>query len=80
MVEANLQTWGLSAQLLLLSSKASSYRLDLQVLLLTEDGNALLGSLVSDQGASSNDEIMSGRIELVDKVDDKEEVVGALER
>ena len=80
MVEANLQTWGLSAQLLLLSSKASSYRLDLQVLLSTEDGNALLGSLVSDQGASSNDEIMSGRIELVDKVDDKEEVVGALER
>ena len=80
MVEANLQTWGLSAQLLLLSSKASSYRLDLQVLLSTEDSNALLGSLVSDQGASSNDEIMSGRIELVDKVDDKEEVVGALER
>ena len=79
MVEANLQTWGLSAQLLLLSGEASSYRFDLQVLLLTEDGNTLLGSLVSDQGVSSDNEIVCGRIESVDKAEDKEEVVGALE-
>ena len=77
MVESNLQTWGSSAQLLILSSKVSSYRLDLQVLLTKEDGDVLFGSLVSDQGVSSDDEIMSGRIESVDQVED-EEVVEAL--
>ena len=78
MVEANLQTWGSSAQLLLLSSEVSSYRLDLQVLLSVEDGDALLGTLVSDQGVSSDNEIVAGIIESVDRAED-EEVVGALE-
>ena len=77
MVESNLQTWGSSAQLLILSSEVSSYRLDLQVLLTNEDGNILFGSLVSDQGVSSDDEIVSGRIESVDRAED-EEVVEAL--
>ena len=77
MVESNLQTWGSSAQLLILSGKASSYRLDLQVPLTNEDGDVLFGSLVSDQGVSSNDEIVSRKIESVDEVED-EEVVGAL--
>ena len=77
MVESNLQTWGSSAQLLILSGKASSYRLDLQVPLTNKDGNTLFGSLVSDQGASSNNEIVSGRIESVDQAED-EEVVEAL--
>ena len=77
MVESNLRTWGLSAQLLILSGEVSSYQLDLQVPLTNKDGNALFRSLVNDQGASSNDEIISGRIELVDWVEN-EEVVGAL--
>ena len=77
MVESNLRTWGLSAQLLILSGEASSYRLDLQVPLTNEDGNVLFGSFVSDQGVSSDDKIMSGRIESVDWVED-EEVVEAL--
>ena len=72
MVEANLQTWRSSGQLLLLSGEASSYRLDFQVLLSVEDGDALLGTLVSDQGVSSNDKIMSGRIEVVDRMEDEE--------
>ena len=58
MVELNLRTWGSSAQLLILSSKASSYRLDLQVPLSNEDSDVLFGSLASDQGISSNDEIV----------------------
>ena len=62
MVEPNLRTWGSLAQLLLLSREVSSYWLNLQVPLTTEDGDALLGSLVSDQGVSSDDEIMSRRI------------------
>ena len=66
-----------SAQLLILSGKVSSYRLDLQVPLTNEDGNVMFGSLISDQGVSSDDEIVSGRIESVDWVED-EEVVGAL--
>ena len=77
MVESNLRTWGSSAQLLILSGEVSSYRLDLQVPLTSEDGNVLFGSLVSDQGASSDNEIMSGRIKLVDRADD-EEVVNCL--
>ena len=77
MVESNLRTWGSSAQLLILSGEVSSYRLDLQVPLTSEDGNVLFGSLVSDQGASSDDEIVSGRIELVGRADD-EEVVNCL--
>ena len=77
MLELNLGTWGSSAQLLILSGKASSYRLDLQVPLTNEEGNILFGSLVSDQGVSSNDEIVSRKIESVDEVED-EEVVGAL--
>ena len=77
MVELNLRTWGLSAQPLILSGEASSYRLDLQVPLTNEDGDVLLGSLTSDQGVSSDDEIVSGRIESVDWADD-EEVVEAL--
>ena len=67
MVESNLQTRGWSAQLLILSGEASSYWLDLQVPLTAEDGDVLLGSLVSDQGASSDDEIVSRRIESVDQ-------------
>ena len=74
MVESNLCTWGSSAQLLLLSGRASSYRLDLQVLLTVEDGDALFGSLVSDQGVSSDDEIVSRRVKLVDRVEDEEVV------
>ena len=77
MVESNLRTWGSSAQLLILSGEASSYRLDLQVLLNNKDGDVLFGSLVSDQGASSNNKIMSGRIESVDRAEDGE-VVDAL--
>ena len=77
MVKSNLWTWGSSAQLLILSSKASSYRLDLQVPFSNEDGDVLFRSLVSDQGVSSDDEIVSGRIELVDQAED-EEVVEAL--
>ena len=77
MVESNLRTWGSSAQLLILSSEASSYRLDLQVPLTNEDGDVLFGSLVSDQGVSSDNEIVSGRIESVDRAED-EEVVEAL--
>ena len=77
MVESNLRTWGSSAQLLILSGEASSYWLDLQVPLTNKDGDALFTSLVNDQGASSDNEIISGRIELVDWVED-EEVVGAL--
>ena len=77
MVESNLQMWGLSAQLLILSGKVSSYWLELQVPLTAEDGDVLLGSLVSDQGASSNDVIVTRRIESVDRAED-EEVVGAL--
>ena len=77
MVESNLRTWGSSAQLLILSGKAPSYRLDLQVPLTNEDGDVLFGSLVSDQGVSSDDEIVSGRIESVDRAED-EEVVEAL--
>ena len=77
MVELNLRTWGSSAQLLILSGEASSYQLDLQVPLTNKDGDALFGSLVSDQGASSDDKIMSRRIESVDWVED-EEVVEAL--
>ena len=76
MVESNLQTWGLSAQLLILSGEVSSYRLDLQVPLTNKDGDALFGSLVSDQRVSSDDEIVSGRIESVDRAD--EEVVEPL--
>ena len=75
-VESNLQTWGLSAQLLILSGEVSSYRLDLQVPLTNKDGNTLFGSLVSDQRVSSDDEIVSGRIESVDCAD--EEVVEPL--
>ena len=77
MVESNLQMWGLSAQLLILSGKVSSYWLELQVPLTAEDGDVLLGSLVSDQGASSNNVIVTRRIESVDRAED-EEVVGAL--
>ena len=77
MVESNLRTWGSSAQLLILSGEASSYRLDLQVPLTNEDGDALFGSLVTDQGVSSNNKIMSGRIELTNWVED-EGVVEAL--
>ena len=77
MVELNLRTWGLSAQLLILSGEVSSYRLDLQVPLTNEDRDVLLRSLTSDQGVSSDDEIVSGRIESVDWVDDQE-VVEAL--
>ena len=40
--------------------------------LLTEDGEALFGPLVSDQGVSSDNKIMSGRIESVDCVEDEE--------
>ena len=69
--------WGLSAQLLILSGKASSYGLDLQVPLINEDGDVLFGSFVSDQGVSSDDKIVSGRIESVDRAED-EEVVEAL--
>ena len=46
--------------------------------LTVEDSDTLLGSLVSDQGAASDDEIVSERIESVDRVED-EEVVEALE-
>ena len=77
MVELNLWTWGLSAQLLISSGEVSSYRLDLQVPLMAEDGDILLGSLVSDQGTSSDDEIVSRRTELMDRAED-EEVVDAL--
>ena len=77
MVESNLRTWGSSAQLLILSGKASSYQLDVQVPLTNEDGDVLFGSLVGDQGVSSDDKIMSRRIKLVDRAEDKE-VVGAL--
>ena len=69
--------WGSSAQLLILSGEVSSYRLDLQVLLTNEDGNILFGSLVSNQGVSSDDEIVSGRIKSVDWAED-EEVIEAL--
>ena len=78
MVESNLRTWGSSAQFLLLSGEASSYQLDLQVPLTVEDGDTLLGSLVSNQGVSSDDKIVSGRIKLVDRAEDRE-VVEALE-
>ena len=77
MVESNLQTWGSSAQLLILSGEASSYQLDVQVPLTNEDGDVLFGSLVGDQGVSGDDKIMSRRIKLVDRAED-EEVVGAL--
>ena len=77
MVESNLRVWGSSAQLLILSREASSYRLDLQVPLSNAEGNILFGSLVSDQGTSSDDKIVSGRIEPVDRAEDKE-VVEAL--
>ena len=43
-----------------------------------EDGDALFGTLVSNQGVSSNDEITPRRIESVDKAEE-EEVVRALE-
>ena len=43
-----------------------------------EDGDTLLGSLVSNQGVSSDDKIVSGRIKLVDRAEDRE-VVEALE-
>ena len=77
-MEANLQSWGASGQLLHLSSEASSYWLDLQVPLSVDDSDALMGTLISDQGVSSNDEIVSGRISSVDRVED-EEVIDALE-
>ena len=41
-------------------------------------GNALMGTLMSDQAVSSDNEIMSRRIKLMDRVKD-EEVVEALE-
>ena len=40
--------------------------------LTNNDGDTLIGSLVSDQGASSDDKIVSRRIELVDWVEDEE--------
>ena len=45
--------------------------------LTNKDGDVLFGSLVSDQGVSSDDEIVSRRIKSVDRAED-EEVVGAL--
>ena len=46
--------------------------------MLIDNSNALMETLMSNQGVSSDDEIMSGRIELVDRVED-EKVVEALE-
>ena len=77
MVESNLRTWGASGQLLHLSGEASSYWLDLQVPLLVDDSDALMGTLMTNQGVSSDDEIMSRRIKLVDCAED--EVDNALE-
>ena len=66
-VEVNLWTWGASGQLLHLSGEASSYWLDLQVPLSVDDGDALMGILISNQGVSSNDKIITGWIKAVDQ-------------
>jgi hypothetical protein len=45
---------------------------------LVEEGDALMGTSMNDQGVSSDDKIVSGRIELMDHAED-EEVIDALE-